>query len=152
MTDGSATDMAGGCVRRHAEADELLYGAGDGRQVALQVFPRAQLAARNCIACDVLHDDVSTTAAQEDEVDVGDAHNGRRVRIHNLGHLVLCAGLTQVDADTVLDPESRDAFDLEADAVLTIASCGTVSDDGVTRGEVCRGVHGMILDLLDRHC
>jgi len=85
MANESATDIAGGSVRRYADADELLGGGGsDCRQVALSVFSCAQPAALNCIACDVLHNDVSTPVAQEDEVNLRDAYNARRVGIHNL--------------------------------------------------------------------
>ena len=109
-------------------------------------FPRARLAARDCTAFDVLHDDVATPLAQEDEVDLGDAHNARRVGIHDLGHLVLCEGLTQGETDTVFYPESRDACDLEADAILVVTKY-----NGVAGREVCRDIRGIMLDLVNRH-
>ena len=63
MTDTSAADVAGGGARRHADADEQFNGSGDGRHVALYVCSFSQLAARDCIACDVLHNNVSTPLA-----------------------------------------------------------------------------------------
>ena len=62
-TDTSAADVAGGGARRHVDADEQFNGSGDGRHVALYVCSFSQLAARNCIACDVLHNNVSTPLA-----------------------------------------------------------------------------------------
>lgn len=151
MTNGSAADVARRGTHGGTDADELLDGGGNSGQVVLCVFPPAQLAARDCIACDMLHDDVSTPVTQEDEVDLGGAHNAHRVGVHDLGHLVLCEGLTQGDTGAVLDPESGNAFDLEADAIPVVTSGGTLLDDVITRREVFRGVRGTMLNLLYRH-
>jgi hypothetical protein len=55
-------------------------------------FPLLDRRLATVLAYDVLHDDVATPLACEDEVDLGDARNARRVGVHDLGHLDLCAG------------------------------------------------------------
>jgi hypothetical protein len=94
MADAPAADVARGGVRRHSEISELLKGGSNGFQVALCIFALGLLAALDCHAFDIFHDDVSTLPAQEEEVNLGDAHHALRVDVHDLGHLVLCAGLT----------------------------------------------------------
>jgi len=74
VADGSAADVAGGRVRRHAEADGPLNGGGERRHIALCVSSRAGLAPRDCVTCDVLHGDVAARLAREDEIDFGDAY------------------------------------------------------------------------------
>ena len=63
MADGSAADVAGGCVRRYVYTSELHNGGSNRCQVALCVFSLSRPAARNSTAYDVLHDDVATPLA-----------------------------------------------------------------------------------------
>jgi hypothetical protein len=93
MADGPAADGARGGVCRHSEVSELLEGSSNGFQVALCIFALGLLATLDRQAIDVFHDEVSTPPAQEEKVNLGDAHNALRVDVHDLGYLVLCAGL-----------------------------------------------------------
>ncbi|KAG7448813.1 uncharacterized protein BT62DRAFT_1003530 [Guyanagaster necrorhizus] len=67
-------------------------------------------------------------------------HDARRVAVHNLGILVLCAGLTRDDTAAVLYPKSRAACDLDADVVLAATSDGAELDDGVAGRKLYRDV------------
>lgn len=118
MANATAANGAGGSRGGHLNADELLYGGSDSYFVVHKIASLERLALGDCCALDEVHGDIATGTAREAKVNIGDVEDARRVVVHDVCDISLCAAFASDEGTiAIFDPESRIACDLHADTI-----------------------------------